>query len=449
MKGAISISLFFLFFALAICGPSISPAPHYPGGRRVKEPAFGLEFTLDHVISSVTLGNHSTYGLAKVPGDDEYRILMRNYLDLCRNVSNGLPAPQHSLLEAFTEGSRREGDRREGLTIRGGDWWKFIAVAWLGVDSDKFPQYKPEIFEGDAYDRDHEVEVLTRAVENAKAASMDSFEERFNNSDPFPWAYASIVAPDFFWTTVKPKPDFDTEPNGLVNWLDNTDSDSVWFYYLLKKFSASLYRNKFRLDGYQNWQEILDSSTNHRNTRPASCETLGHARKYYCADSASNASSMGCRCGPKSLSPSSIVIGLNNDTISLWLEGPKYDWTPWNTFPELGEHALASMKAATPTYWDHVIAKIDALSENLVEPYADAVDLVLYGDGWTDKHVKGLKERVSSHQRAKRIDFKHVVHETDPFAASKAASQWGRGLLDGFGSCGLIIDPGFFTDSYD
>lgn len=86
-----AVSLFCLCYYLAsVCLRTLALYGRYPKPTRTyapsgndREPSFAIEFTIDRVLASVTLGNESTYGLAVVPGNNHYQSLMRHILETC------------------------------------------------------------------------------------------------------------------------------------------------------------------------------------------------------------------------------------------------------------------------------------------------------------------------------------------------------------------------------
>ena len=188
-----------ILYQLFLCSEPVSESPTKSRAKAVseipkKEPSFGVEFTLDHVISSVTLANGSTYGLARVPGGNTYQSLMRHYLDFCHHIHLTQDAPLEEMRQASQKAYEDERARRSRL-IRRPDhsWWDYFAVAVL-----QWPEYSRAVFEGDEYAGDVEANVLTQAMESLKNATVQELSRRFSDTpDPFPWAYASIVTPDF------------------------------------------------------------------------------------------------------------------------------------------------------------------------------------------------------------------------------------------------------------
>lgn len=80
---------------------------------------FGIEFTLDHLIASVSLDNGSTHALAKVPGDNAYRSLMRQFLSTCHraHLTQAPPLPEDELKRSWHERQESEWRRQDELIL--------------------------------------------------------------------------------------------------------------------------------------------------------------------------------------------------------------------------------------------------------------------------------------------------------------------------------------------
>jgi hypothetical protein len=203
-----------------------------------REPAFAIEFTLDHLISSVSLANGSTYALGRVSGGFAYQSLMRQYLETCHQVHWTQDSPLQEMKDAFAKGQQREMLRREHLLpLNRHLIWDWL-MPWFFQPWKYSPP--PAVFDGDEYSGDMEVEVLSDAIAGLKNSMLYELRHQFNVTDGFPWAYANILVPDFFWTTIKPKPDPELQPDGIVSWYANFDPDSFWFKPIFGKFSAAL-----------------------------------------------------------------------------------------------------------------------------------------------------------------------------------------------------------------
>jgi hypothetical protein len=158
-----------------------------------KELSFGLEFTLDNVISSMTLANGSTYGLAKVSGGLAYQSLMRQYLTIAHDVYLTQKPPTEHKRPKLAKAISEE-DVRRNLFIRNPDsWGDYFAMRVL-----QLPEFSPEVFEGDEYAGNVEVDILASAVEVSKLETFLQLHHQFNiSSDVVRWPYTSIVTPDF------------------------------------------------------------------------------------------------------------------------------------------------------------------------------------------------------------------------------------------------------------
>lgn len=158
-----------------------------------KELSFGIEFTLDNVISSVTLANGSTYGLAKVSGGVEYQSLMRKYLTVAHDVYLTQKPPTDRKRSKLAKAISEEHFRRNRFIRNPDSWWDYVVMRVF-----RRPEFSPEVFEGDEYSGNVEVDILAKTVEVAKHETFLQLHHEFNvSSDAFRWPYASIVTPDF------------------------------------------------------------------------------------------------------------------------------------------------------------------------------------------------------------------------------------------------------------
>jgi hypothetical protein len=119
----------------------------------------------------------------------------------------------------------------------------------------------------------------------------------------------------------------------------------------------------------------------------------------------------------------SMVIDFRNASLSLWI---KQLWTPWNTFPELGGHNLASCRehdVCINTHWDAAIAKLEVLIGNIDSRSMEAIELVFTGESWTEASLALFRYRLQL-QGIEKMGIKNEVHQPDIFAASMRASRW-------------------------
>ena len=400
----------------------------------IKEPSFGIEFTLDHVISSVTLANGSTYGLARVSGGESYQSLMRHYLETCRQIHLTQASPFKELQQAFRRSLREEEIRRSRLIRQPMQSWRdYLAVVVFRQN-----EHSPAVFDGDEYAADPEVDVLAKAVKDLKITTVQELGRQFEASDPLHWAYARIVAPDFFWEAIEPKPKPVTQPDETVVWDDNFDEDYFWYRFVVQKFSAALYRNRFRQAESTNWRAILSSSASVAGISPSSGQIVSHSKRRHYARPEMDINSTTRLCGPNSLSPTTIVVGFSNASLSLWLDRPQSDLKPWNIFPELGGHALENNwtdDCRSNAFWDQAVTKIDALSEYIDPSSRSTVDLILSGDSWSEECMMAFQDRLQGDAKGQSIEIKNVVYQSDIYAASKTAARSGRHDLDTWDLC--------------
>lgn len=96
---------------------------------------FGIEFTLDHLIASVSLDNGSTHALAKVPGDNAYRSLMRKFQSTCHraHLTQASPLPEDELKRSWRERQENEWRRQDELILDPEHSWSdYLAFKVLG-----------------------------------------------------------------------------------------------------------------------------------------------------------------------------------------------------------------------------------------------------------------------------------------------------------------------------
>lgn len=228
------------------------------------------------------------------------------------------------------------------------------------------------------------------------------------------------------WTTIKPQPEPDINPDGKVTWDTNFDHQSFWFRHLLYKFNTALYRNRFRrFQQSSDWAHLLRTPTMTTGISPASAEVFVHARSHTSARS----NLADHVCGTLHTRPTSIVVSFSDAILTLWLEQAEPDWTPWGTFKELGANAMSNRTGAlqaTPAYWSETLERIATLSENISCPENKTFDLILSGSSWNEEGLKGFNAALESWKL--RLKVNDVLDDLDPFAASKVAAAsegWG------------------------
>jgi hypothetical protein len=232
---------------------NVSPRQEYDTTSELqyREYTFGIDFALDHMLSSVTLDNGSTYGLLRLTGDDAYQSLMRSYLETCHQSHlTQAPVPFSDELQKTWNRACKVERKRKDRFIRKPEqsWWD-----WFKIRVIRQPLYSLEVFERDEFSGDIEVDVLTRAVTDLKDATMRQMSSQFNITESRDWAYAIVVAPDFFWTTVEAKYSQITQSQSVVSSNESLNEEDLWLRHTLRKFSTALYRNKYRLQESCDW----------------------------------------------------------------------------------------------------------------------------------------------------------------------------------------------------
>ena len=352
-----------------------------------REYTFGIEFALDHMLSSVTLENGSTYGLSRLTGDGAYQPLMRSYLETCHqsHLTQG-PSPFSDELQQASNRACKVERKRKDRVIRKPEqsWWD-----WFKIRVIRQPLYSLEVFERDEFSGDIEVNVLTRAVTDLKDATMRQMSSQFNITESPDWAYAIVVAPDFFWTTVVPKYSQITQSQSVVSSSESLNEEDLWLRHTLRKFSTAFYRNKYRLQESCSWRVIISSPLSEYDIWSTSLILPYKAMPCVSHEAPAGVSDPGSK--PCALST---VIDFRNASLSLWV---KQLWTPWNTFPELGGHNLASCReqdVCVNTHWDAVIAKLEVLIDNIDSRSMEAIDLVFTGESWTEAALALFRDRL-------------------------------------------------------
>lgn len=415
--------------------------PRYEPPRPVahqdyRDYSFGIDFALDSVISSVALRNGSTYGLAQFTGDNGYQSLMREYLEKCyqAHLTQTPPAGSEEAMATFFETSKVESKRRKQFV-------RYPETSWKDDFMVRVMVYSPEVFEGDGFTGDIEVEILARAVHHLKTATRSEMERRLNITGSFSWAYASVVAPDFLWTTIKPTGDFADETNGTAPWHNSLDEGDhgFWLRHIWRKLSTALYRNEFRRDEAPSWESIIDRSATLLDVRPASFWMSLHAMKDHCNLRMEKTDPDDQPCGPHNLSDTSIVVNFNNASLSLWPDAYRLAEPVWNTFPYLGAHSFTKCKdnvACTLRHWDQVMAKLDTLVRHLGLSHLSAVDLILAGGSWTENTLATFEDRLRVSDIGKKVKIENMIHQPDVTAASQRAARSSMYHLEIWDVCG-------------
>lgn len=435
-----------LLAALALCLPTVSS--QYDNNADDKQ-VFGIEFTLDHLIASVSLENGSTYALAKVPGDHAYQSLMRNYLSTCHqaHLTQRPPATQDWQEEEWHQARDRERSwRKQYLIDPQRSWLEWFAVVFL-----KKPLHSPGYLDGDAFVGDLDVEVLAKAVETLKNATVQEMSRRLNIAEPSPWSYASIIYPDFFFTHIRPKPPSELEGTDPL-WDPFYNEANFWLLNILRKFPVALYRNKYRMEAEKDDWSIATSSENIKYLRLSAYETLQHTWKFHCVKKQpSQTNTNDPMCGRQTMSPMAIVIEYDSTSFSLWHHGSKAGWVSWNTFPELGAHAMTNLDPhgssnEVELLRDHLgpaVERLCTVLSSATPSENQSVDLILKGESWTERSMAAFQNLVSDNDEVKVLNWSiNYVRQPDIFAASKRVARWGRFNVDLGHDC-LLIDEGY------
>jgi hypothetical protein len=411
-----------VFRELAFCNVSPRQEDDTASELQHGEYTFGIEFALDHILSSVTLENGSTYGLFKLTGDGAYQSLMRSYLETCHQSHlTQTPAPfSDELQQAWNRAFKMERKRKDQFIRKPEQsWWD-----WFKIRVFRQPLYSLEVFERDEFTGDIEVSVLTRAVTDLKDATMRQMSTQFNITESRDWAYASVIAPDFFWTTIEPQCLQITRSDSVVSSNESLNEEDLWLRHTLRKFSTALFRNKYRLQESCDWRVIISSSLRIYDISSTSLTLPYKAMHCVSREAPAGLSDLGLK--PCTLSPASTVLDFRNASLSLWVKGPL--WTPWNTFPELGGHSLASCRQrdfCVNAHWDATIAKLEVLTDSIDSRGKEAIDLVFTGESWTEASLALFRDRLQLQGMYEKMGIKNEIHQPDIFAASMRASRWG------------------------
>ncbi|KAK3059069.1 hypothetical protein LTR09_000635 [Extremus antarcticus] len=419
------------------------------------EPAFGIEFTLDHVLASVSLPGSSlfgparTYALAEIHCGEAYQSLMRRNLDFCQDISVTQTPPLQQLRDTWLRAQQQEDARRAHEIRRRGPRQSWISSSWdsfLANVLRRSPELPP-VFHKDEFVGDAEVDVLEQTIARLREAMMVEMKRNdhlafYRHWDiSFPWAYTRIVVPDFFFTTIAPKTEEEIQPENTVSWGGELDEESLWYPFIARKLAVALYRNHFRQRGSSKYRFILGEPINATTITPSSWETLSRTRRHHCVHPEGQ-HALNRVCGPATLSPASIVVNLNNATLSLWLDGSHPMRTPWSTFPTLGGHELGMPTSRCiisnddwesfdrERIWDKIFSEIDSISERIDPVDSGAVDLILYGELGSKGPFDGFERRLQSNAWRRKIEIVNVLSQPDEFTASKRAARLGRYDLD-------------------
>lgn len=168
------------------------------------------------------------------------------------------------------------------------------------------------------------------------------------------------------------------------------------------------------------WKEIISSTGSFIGTSPASADRAWFARKW-----------IERRCAPNHLSPTSVAVDYYNASLTLWLDESDFAWTPWNTFSELGGHAVANSPAQDTTaqgHWTRVVDNLIALTENISSAPSLGLNLILSGEAWTEDSISTFEE-ILQHSKAKmKFGVQDIIHQDNPFVASMVRTA--NGALD-------------------
>jgi hypothetical protein len=393
--------------------------------KSLEEPAFGIEFSMENIMISVTLPGGDAKGLAAVTGDIAYQNLMESYSELCLSTHYTQTPPwtyqEHRAIVA------REYQTRTILRpdlLHWYDWSQFQ----VQVDVDA-PQTLPELDESSNYT---DIAIIANAVKGVKRAAAGVLASRYNVTMP-DRPLVSIAAPSFMWTAIEPEAGAnESQPECGDQFISYP---STWHHVFGLKMSDAVHRAGFRR-GVTSSINMTMQEANKCQNHTSPIAPAGQAAFW---NPSFQAGANGASHQPAASScinyegQPAVVIELTNMTLSMWAqqEGPIY--SPWSTKPQLGVEANqdlpAYMRFLEDPVWSDVVFMIRRLRKFVAHPDDEVLDVYLIGDAWEEEMVDAFKAYLHNHGHTDiNVKFRGM------FAASDGAASVARRMLD---ACGL------------
>jgi hypothetical protein len=382
--------------ALAVAGFCTADSQK-PGAP--KEPAFGIEFSMENIKISVAPCGDNAKGIASIRGNEAYRNLMYTYFELCYWAHGDQVPPWSYEDDGTTAGYAASVAAMEGLPNQ---------VSW---------RYE-------AHPDETDVEILADAVETVERAAADILADEHGVTMP-DRPLVSLAAPSFMWTMTEL--DFwDGKIDANQGTPYNYDRGD-WHHGFALKISDAVREAGFRL-------ELTDDTTAAISPRrldhtfpiaPAGYAAFWNPNFSVDADSRPATSR-----GTQYEGPPAVVLELTNATLSLWAQRNGQIWSPWYTRPQLGAHLKFEdlpdhMYSPDDWIWEEILFVMRKLRSIMALPESEDMSVYLTGDAWLEEMVEAFTE----HLRIDKVT-KLDVRFRGGFAAGDGAACAARGMLD-------------------
>jgi len=382
------------------------------------EPAFGMEFSTEHIMISFVAFDGHPKELAAVKGDKAYHFLMESWYELSywTYASQTPPWTHQDCREIVATGKQTRTILRPDINWF--DWYEFQTI-----DDIDTPQIFPELDEQSNYT---DINILADAIRSVKKAAADILASQYNTTMP-DRPLVSIAAPSFLWTTRPQSGLDDVYPDCGP---ESDEHFSNWHHVLWRKMSDAVHRAGFRRQMVENIDATMQAAACQNHTSPIA--PAGYAAFWnpeFQAGANATAPNPSMHYGNHYEGQPAVVLELTNMAVSAWAqqEGPIY--SPWSTWPQwgLGQNTdlPAFMRHPDDPVWSDVVSMVRRLRTFLDCPDGEILRLYLIVDAWEDEIVDAFETYLQYNEHTDTdMEFRGM------FSASNGAASVSRQMLD-------------------
>jgi hypothetical protein len=391
-----------MLITLATAGFCLAESHQLP---LLREPAFGIEFSLETLKISFAPPNGKAKGLASIKGDLAYQDLMYSYFELCSWASGDQVRPQsYEDNNGTSAGHAAYVSELEGID-------NLVSWRW------------------EAYPNDTDVDILANAVRTVKIVATGILANEYNITIP-ERPLVALAAPNFMWTMTETDfwdGGFDAEFS-IDHGVPYNYGRDDWHHGFALEMADAVREVGFRLEPFDDTHAAITP----RHIDPTfPIAPAAHAAFWnpdFPADATTHpATNLTARYD----GPPAIVLELTNATLSLWAQKKNSVWSPWFTLPQLGTHIQFGdypgyMYSPDDWVWNDVLFMIRKLRYVLGFAEGEGVVVYLTGDVWEEEMVEAFREFLGINGCGEEVRV--VVRGA--FAGSDGAAVAARELLD-------------------